>query len=205
MAIQQFPSKLLEEAVFEFSKLPGIGEKTALRLVLHLLKQESVDIKKFGQTLQKLADDIVYCRQCGNISDTELCGICASEKRDNALVCVVENIRDVLAVESTHQFNGTFNVLGAVISPIDGIGPADLNLSKLEERIKDGEVQEIILALSSTLEGDTTNFYIYKRFKNFPVKITSLAKGIAIGNELEYTDEITLGQSIVNRTPFHPG
>jgi len=205
MAIHQYPSKVLEEAVFQFSKLPGIGEKTSLRMVLHLLRQENTDIEKFATAISRLSNDIIYCKQCGNIADKDICSICSNVERANDIVCVVENIRDVLAIESTNQYRGTFNVLGAVISPIDGIGPSQLNLQTLEERVKNKEVNEIILALSSTLEGDTTCFYIYKKFKNYPVKLTSLAKGIAIGNELEYTDEVTLGQSILNRIPFQPG
>ena len=198
----QFPSRLLEEAVSEFASLPGIGRKTALRLVLHLLRQEADAVKHFGQTLIQLKENIRYCTSCNNISDTELCSICASRSRDHDVVCVVENIRDVMAIENTHQYNGIYHVLGGIISPIDGIGPDDLNMDILEQKIKDGKVSELILALSTTMEGDTTNFYLYRKFGELPLKITTLARGVAIGNELEYADEITLGRSIINRTPY---
>jgi len=199
---EQFPSKLLEEAVNEFASLPGIGRKTALRLVLHLLRQDSSTVKHFGQTLIQLKENIRYCASCNNISDTELCSICANQSRDHGLVCVVENIRDVMAIENTHQYKGIYHVLGGIISPIDGIGPDDLNVNTLEKKVNAGEVSELILALSTTMEGDTTNFYLFRKFGERPLKITTLARGVAIGNELEYADEITLGRSILNRTPY---
>lgn len=205
MNIHQFPSKILEDAVTEFSKLPGIGKKTALRLVLHLLRQETTDVQRFGSILSRIKDEIIYCRHCGNISDTEVCSICADLKRQHNIVCVVENIKDVLAIESTGQYTGIYHVLGAIISPMDGIGPNDLFMGELEDKASQGEIQEIILALSPTLEGDTTNFFLYRKFRNYPLNITTLAKGIAIGNDLEYTDEITLGRSLINRTAFSAG
>ena len=202
MNIQHFTSKLLESAVDEFAKLPGIGRKTALRLVLHLLNQSKEDVTRFGETMIKLRNEIKHCKSCNTISDTDICQICSNTSRDHSLVCVVENARDVMSVENTQQFNGIYHVLGGIISPMDGIGPNDLNIETLHEKIKNGTVTEIILALSTTMEGDTTNFYIYKKFKNYPVKITTLARGVSIGDELEYADEITLGRSIVNRTLF---
>lgn len=200
--MQKFSSKLLEEAVDEFSKLPGIGKKSALRLVLHLLNQDEKSVRSFGNTIIKLRQEIKHCKKCHTITDNEICEICASHSRDNLTLCVVENSRDVMAIESTNQFNGLYHVLGGIISPMDGIGPNDLNIESLKTKIEEGSVNEIILALSTTMEGDTTNFYIYKKFKNYPVKITTLARGVAFGDELEYTDEITLGRSLLNRTPF---
>jgi len=202
MNIQSFTSKLLESAVDEFSKLPGIGKKTALRLVLHLLNQEKEDVNHFGETIIKLRNEIKHCLQCNTISDTDVCNICSDKSRDDSVVCVVENARDVMSIENTHQFNGVYHVLGGIISPMDGIGPNDLKIDTLLKKIEEGRVKELILALSTTMEGDTTNFYIYKKFKNYNVKITTLARGVAIGDELEYADEITLGRSIVNRTLF---
>jgi recombination protein RecR len=198
---QNYSSKLLEEAVEEFATLPGIGRKTALRLVLHLLKQEDKDVERFGNTILRMKAEIMTCRSCHNISDTEICHICADPYRDKETVCVVESIRDVMSVENTQQYSGVYHVLGGIISPMDGIGPADLTIDSLEEKARSGSVREIILALS-TMEGDTTNFYIYRRMKEFPVKITTLARGVAVGDDLEYADEITLGRSILNRTPF---
>lgn len=202
MNIQNFTSKLLESAVDEFAKLPGIGRKTALRLVLHLLNQEKVEVTQFGETIIKLRNEIKHCKSCNTISDTDVCNICSNLSRNHSVICVVENARDVMSVENTHQFNGLYHVLGGIISPMDGIGPNDLKIDSLFQKIKDGTVKEIILALSTTMEGDTTNFYLYKKFRNYDVKITTLARGVAIGDELEYADEITLGRSIVNRTLF---
>jgi recombination protein RecR len=202
MNIQSFTSKLLESAVEEFSKLPGIGKKTALRLVLHLLNQEKEDVVHFGETIIKLRNEIKHCKSCNTISDTDLCNICNDKSRDESVICVVENARDVMSIENTHQFNGVYHVLGGIISPMDGIGPNDLKLDTLHNKIAEGTAKELILALSTTMEGDTTNFYLFKKFKNFDVKITTLARGVAIGDELEYADEITLGRSIVNRTLF---
>jgi len=197
-----FPSKLLENAVNEFAKLPGIGKKTALRLVLHLLKRDKEEVYLFGNTLIQLKNEIKHCKCCHNISDTELCDICASPNRDKETICVVENIRDVMLVENTQQYKGIYHVLGGIISPMDGIGPSDLNITPLVEKVKAGKVKEIILALSTTMEGDTTNFYLYRKLHQHNIIISTIARGVSIGDELEYTDEITLGRSITNRTPF---
>lgn len=202
MNMQNYPSSLLEDAVNEFAKLPGIGRKTALRLVLYLLKQETEEVNHFGETIIKLRNEIKYCTSCNNISDTEVCNICADNSRDHSIICIVENIQDVLSIENTQQYNGVYHVLGGIISPMDGIGPRELKLDTLEEKISKAEVKEIIFALSTTMEGDTTNFYIYKKFKMYPIKISTIARGVSIGDELEYADEITLGRSILNRTPF---
>lgn len=202
MSIQNYPSRLLEDAVNEFAKLPGIGRKTALRLVLYLLKQETEEVNHFGETMIKLRNEIKYCTSCNNISDTEVCNICADNSRDHSIICIVENIQDVLSIENTQQYNGNYHVLGGIISPMNGIGPGELKLDTLEEKISKAEVKEIIFALSTTMEGDTTNFYIYKKFKMYPIKISTIARGVSIGDELEYADEITLGRSILNRTPF---
>lgn len=199
---QQYPSTLLEKAVGEFAKLPGIGRKTAMRLVLHLLRQETSTVEAFGSAVVRLKHEVKYCRVCHNISDTDTCQICSNPQRDASTVCVVENIRDVMAVENTQQYKGLYHVLGGVISPMDGIGPSDLQIDSLVERVKSGVVKEVILALSSTMEGDTTNFFIFRKLAPYDVKITMIARGISIGDELEYTDEITLGRSIVNRLPF---
>lgn len=199
---QQYPSALLEKAVGEFAKLPGIGRKTAMRLVLHLLRQDSSAVESFGNAVVRLKHEVKYCRVCHNISDTDVCQICSNPQRDASTVCVVENIRDVMAVENTQQYKGLYHVLGGVISPMDGIGPSDLQIDSLVERVKSGVVKEVILALSSTMEGDTTNFFIFRKLAPYDVKITMIARGISIGDELEYTDEITLGRSIVNRLPF---
>jgi recombination protein RecR len=201
-AFHNYPSKLLERAVREFSSLPGIGNKTALRLVLHLLKQDKQEVEGFGNALIELKNNIHHCKVCQNISDTEICQICSNTRRDGSTVCVVENIRDVMSVENTNQYAGLYHVLGGIISPMDGVGPSDLTIDLLEERVKKGQVKEVILALSTTMEGDTTNFYIYKRLNRYPVRITTLARGLATGDELEYADELTLGRSIVDRTPF---
>ncbi|MBB3186439.1 recombination mediator RecR [Microbacter margulisiae] len=202
MSFQSFPSALLEAAVNEFSKLPGIGKKTALRLVLYLLHQPTPDVEKFGNTLIRLKHEIHYCKRCHNISDTEICDICADSGRDQSIICVVENIKDVISIENTQQFNGLYHVLGGIISPMEGIAPSDLEIDSLVERVAQGDIQEIFMALSPTMEGDTTAYYLYRKLSACQVKITTIARGIAIGNELEYADEITLGRSIVNRTPF---
>ena len=199
---QQYPSALLEKAVGEFAKLPGIGKKTAMRLVLHLLRQDAQTVEAFGNAMITLKHEVKYCKVCHNISDTEVCKICSNPSRDSSTVCVVENIRDVMAVENTQQYKGLYHVLGGVISPMDGIGPSDLQIESLVERVKSGEVKEVILALSSTMEGDTTNLYIFRKLAPYDVKLTMIARGISIGDELEYTDEVTLGRSIVNRTVF---
>lgn len=200
---QQYPSKLLENAVEEFAKLPGIGRKTALRLVLHLLRQEPQVSRNFAGALLTLSSEVKHCQVCHNISDTEVCPICSNPKRDATMVCVVENIQDVMAVENTQQFSGLYHVLGGSISPMDGIGPSDLEIDSLVERVKAGGIDEVILALSSTMEGDTTNFYIYRKLSGLPVKVSIIARGIAVGDELQYADEVTLGRSIVNRTEFN--
>ena len=202
MSFTQFPSRLLENAVNEFASLPGIGRKTAFRLVMNLLRRDSEDVKKFGESIIKLHDEIHYCRVCHNISDTEICNICNDDKRDRSIICVVENIQDVMAIENTHQFRGLYHVLGGIISPIDGIGPSELKIDSLEEKVKTGKVKEIIFALSTTMEGDTTNFYLFKRLNKYDLTLTTLARGVAIGDELEYTDEITLGRAINNRNPY---
>ena len=202
MHIDRFPSRLLENAVNEFAKLPGIGRKSALRLVLHLLKQDVQDVEIFGNSLIQLRSEIKHCKICHNISDTDVCGICSNPSRNPSLICVVENIKDVMSVENTHQFNGLYHVLGGIISPMDGIGPSDLEIESLVKRAEEGNIDEVILALSTTMEGDTTNFFIFKKLKNTNVKISTLARGVSIGDELEYTDEVTLGRSIVNRMNF---
>ena len=208
-----YPSILLSDAVEQMASLPGVGRKTALRLVLHLLRQSDKDVEAFTGTLSKLKQDVKYCQVCHTISDQEICSICQSHSRDKHTVCIVENVQDVMSIENTGQYNGLYHVLGGVISPMDGVGPADIEIDSLVERVKKGDIQEIILALPTTMEGDTTNFYIYKRLQNLsnsqspiantpPLKISQIARGVAIGNEIEYTDEITLGRSIVNRIEF---
>ena len=199
---QQYPSVLLEKAVNEFAKLPGIGRKTAMRLVLYLLRQDEHAVESFGNAIITLKREVKYCKICHNISDTETCRICSNPSRYASTICVVENIRDVMAVENTQQYNGLYHVLGGVISPMDGIGPSDLQIESLVDRVKAGGVKEVILALSSTMEGDTTNFYIFRKLAPLDVKLTMIARGISMGDELEYTDEVTLGRSIVNRTLF---
>lgn len=201
--MQQFSSALLEKAVGEFAKLPGIGRKTALRLVLFMLRRDDADVGQFVDAISKLKREVKYCKVCHNISDTEVCPICADPRRDATTICVVENVQDVLAIENTQQFHGLYHVLGGVISPMDGIGPADIEISSLVDRVAKGGVDEIIFALSSTMEGDTTNFYISRKLADFPVKLSVIARGISVGDELEYTDEVTLGRSILNRTPFN--
>ena len=200
--IQQYPSRLLERAVQEFSQLPGIGRKTALRLVLHLLRQDADDVFQFTDAISRMKEEVKFCKVCHNISDQDVCPICSNDRRDSSTICVVENIQDVMAVENTQQFTGLYHVLGGLISPMDGIGPADLEIESLVSRVSEGHVKEVILALSSTMEGDTTNFYIFRKLAPYDVKISIIARGIAVGNELEYTDEVTLGRSILNRTPF---
>ena len=200
--MQQYPSLLLEKAVNEFSQLPGIGRKTALRLVLHLLRQSTTQVDDFSNAMVEMKHNIKHCKVCHNISDTDICPICSDAMRDTTVVCVVENIQDVMAIENTQQFNGLYHVLGGIISPMDGIGPNDLEIESLVERVRSGEIKEIILALASTMEGDTTNFYISRKLKEFDVKLSVIARGISVGDELEYTDEVTLGRSIINRTPF---
>lgn len=199
---QNFASTLLENAVNEFAKLPGIGRKTALRLVLHLLRQDKSSVDGFSQAITRLRHDIKYCNVCHNISDTDTCALCADTTRDSSTICVVENVREVMAVEATGQFRGLYHVLGGVISPMDGVGPADLQIESLVQRVAAGGIKEIILALSATMEGDTTNFYIFRKLAPYDVRITLIARGVSVGDELEYTDEITLGRSILNRTPF---
>ena len=199
---QQFPSVLLENAVNELAALPGIGRKTALRLALYILRRDSGYAKRLSLSLLALRREISYCRVCHNISDTDLCAICASPSRDHLTVCVVENIKEVMAIENTSQFHGVYHVLGGVISPIEGIGPADLQIDSLVERVASGEVKEVILALRATMEGDTTNFYLYRKLEPFDILISVIARGIAVGDEIEYADEITLGRSIINRVNF---
>lgn len=201
--VQQYSSALLEKAVGEFAKLPGIGRKTALRLVLFMLRQGDNDVDQFVNAVSKMKREVKYCRVCHNISDTDVCPICSDHSRDAAIICVVENVQDVLAVENTQQFHGLYHVLGGIISPMDGIGPADLEIDSLVSRVAAGGVKEVILAMSSTMEGDTTNFYISRKLADYPVKLSVIARGISVGDELEYTDEVTLGRSILNRTPFN--
>ena len=200
--MQQYPSQLLERAVEAFSQLPGVGRKTALRLVLHLLRQSTEDVDSFADAVIRVKHDVKYCKVCHNISDNEVCSICSDPGRDASVVCVVENIQDVMAIENTQQFHGLYHVLGGIISPMDGIGPHDLEIESLVERVEEGTVKEIILALASTMEGDTTNFYISRKLKDTGVKLSVIARGVSVGDELEYTDEVTLGRSILNRTPF---
>jgi recombination protein RecR len=200
--IQKYPSQLLEKAVQEFSKLPGIGRKTALRLVLYQLRQDAEDVQAFVEAIAKMKLEVHYCQRCHNISDSDVCPVCADPSRDASTVCVVENVQDVMAVENTQQYTGLYHVLGGVISPMDGIGPADLEIESLVKRVEQEDIHEVILALSSTMEGDTTNFYIYRKLAPYDVKLSIIARGIPVGDELEYADEVTLGRSILNRTPF---
>ena len=200
--MNKFPSLLLERAVGEISRLPGIGRKTALRLALHLLRQDEAATDALAEALVRLRHDVRYCSRCHNISDDEVCPVCSDARRDSTTLCVVENVQDVMAIENTQQFNGLYHVLGGIISPMDGIGPSDLNIDSLAKRVSEGGVREVILALSSTMEGDTTNFYISRRLQPLGVAVSVIARGISVGNELEYTDEVTLGRSIVNRTPM---
>jgi recombination protein RecR len=200
--VYNFPSRLLENAVNELSKLPGIGRKTALRLVLHLLKQDISSTDALGESIIKLRREITYCKNCHNISDTDTCLICSNPQREHSIICVVEDVRDVMAIENTNLYKGVYHILGGIISPMDGIGPGDLNIESLVDKARKGNVKEVIMALCTTMEGDTTNFYIYKRLKEFDITLTTIARGIAIGDDLEYTDEVTLGRSLVNRTPY---
>jgi len=204
--LSEYPSQILEQAVNQMASLPGVGRRTALRLVLHLLRQTDKDVEAFATAFTRLKKEVLYCRTCHNISDTEICPICSSPRRDHATICVVENVQDVMSIENTGQYNGVYHVLGGVISPMEGIGPKDIEIDSLIERVTKGGVEEIILALPTTMEGDTTNFYISRRLANTGLaelpKLSQIARGIAIGNQLEYTDEITLGRSIVNRTEF---
>lgn len=198
----RFNSNLLEKAVSELSKLPGIGRKTALRLALHLLRKDESEAKALGEAIIEMRENISYCSRCHNISEEETCPICSDQRRDQYCVCVVENVKDVITIEATHQHHGLYHVLGGLISPLDGIGPSELEIESLVERVKNENIKEVILALSPTMEGDTTNFYIFRKLNDLPVKVTMLARGLSLGNELEYTDELTLGKSIQNRIPF---
>jgi recombination protein RecR len=210
--LNEYPSILLEQAVNQMASLPGVGRRTALRLVLHMLHRTDSEVEAFANAFVRLKKEVIYCRECHNISDTEICPICASVKRDHDTICVVENVQDVMSIENTGQYNGVYHVLGGVISPMEGIGPKDIEIDSLIERIAKEDIQEVILALPTTMEGDTTNFYIYRRIQNTErladriqkgeLRISQIARGIAVGNQLEYTDEITLGRSIVNRTDF---
>ena len=203
MIQQPFSSQLLEKAVSEFSKFPGIGRKTALRLVLWMLRQEETEVEQFAETIHRMKQEIKYCHICHNISDTDTCPICSDPRRDAQTICVVENVQDVMAIENTMQYKGLYHVLGGVISPMDGMGPSDIEIDSLVNRVAESHVKEVILALSPTMEGDTTNFYIYRKLAPYgDVKISIIARGVSVGNELEYTDEITLGRSILNRTLF---
>ena len=210
--MSDYPSQILEQAVNQMASLPGIGRRTALRLVLHLLRQTDAEVEAFAGAFTRLKKEVIYCRECHNISDTEICPICSSPRRDHSTICVVENVQDVMSIENTGQYTGVYHVLGGVISPMEGVGPKDIEIDSLIERITKGGVDEIILALPTTMEGDTTNFYIYRRIQNTDrcadriqhgeLKISQIARGVAVGNQIEYTDEITLGRSIVNRIAF---
>jgi recombination protein RecR len=202
MNLTQYPSILLENAVAEFAKLPGIGRKTALRLVLNLLRQSETEVENFGNTIIKMRKEIRHCRLCHNISDLDICQICSNSRRQKNIVCVVQDVQDVMAIENTQQYNGVYHVLGGLISPMDGVGPADLEIESLIDRVKNEDIAEVIFALNTTMEGDTTNFYIYRKLSPFHIKITAIARGISVGDELEYADEITLGRSILNRVEF---
>ena len=198
----QYPSTLLQKAVTEISRLPGIGSKTALRLALHLLRQDVAEVDSLADSIKELRHHIGYCKVCHNISDTDICEICGNTSRDKSTICVVENVRDVMAIEGTLQYKGVYHVLGGIISPMDGVGPADLEISSLVERVQQGGISEVILALSPTMEGDTTNFYIYRKLQDTGVRITVIARGVAQNDELQYTDEVTLGRALAGRTPF---
>jgi recombination protein RecR len=203
--MDNFPSKLVENAVNELSRLPGIGKKTALRLALHLLKQEEASVENFGNAVIQMRKETKFCNSCHNISDHDICEICNNQKRDHSFICVVEDVRDVMAIENTSQFNGIYHVLGGIISPMEGISPYDLNIESLVTKVANGNINEIIMALPATIEGDTTIFYIHRQLKKYDVIITTIARGIAVGDDLEYTDEITLGRSIINRMPYTSG
>ena len=209
--MSDYPSILLEQAVNQMASLPGVGRRTALRLVLHLLRQSDAEVEAFSNAFTRLKKEVIYCRECHNISDTEICPICGSPRRDHSTICVVENVQDVMSIENTGQYTGVYHVLGGIISPMEGIGPKDIEIDSLIERVAKGGIEEIILALPTTMEGDTTNFYIYRRIDNLKsqisnlkcdLRVTQIARGVAVGNQIEYTDEITLGRSIVNRTEF---
>lgn len=200
--MDRYPSKLVEQAVEQLSSLPSIGRKTALRLALHLLTRSEAEVKTFAHALSNMRENIIYCSSCYNISDTEVCNICASATRDRATICVVRHVGDVIAIENTGQYRGVYHILGGVISPIDGVGPEDLTIAALEERVREQEVREVILALGTTMEGDTTNFFIYRRLQPYGIKISLLSRGVAIGDEIEYADEVTLGRSLLARTDF---
>jgi len=202
MHSENYPSTLLAEAIEQFSSLPGIGERSALRMALYLLRQKKDDALAFGTAINNLVENIVFCKTCHNLSDTEICSICSSSKREKSIICIVENVKDVMLIENTMQYNGVYHVLGGIISPMEGIGPNDLEIESLIRRVSSEEIKEVIFALSATMEGDTTNYYIYKKIKNQVNKVTVIARGVSFGDELEYTDEITLGRSILNRTPF---
>lgn len=201
--MQTYPSKLIEEAVNQISGLPGIGKKTALRLVLYILKEDISFAEGLGNAVIKMRNEIKYCKVCHNVSDTDICNICSNPRRDKSIICVVENLRDILAIENTNQFNGVYHILGGIISPIEGIGPEKLNIESLEKKIAGGGVKELIMALSTTVEGDTTIFYLHKRFKDYNISVSVIARGVSIGDDLEYIDEITLGRSIINRVKYN--
>src|SRR5687768_6939210 len=200
--MEQFSSKLLEDAIQSFQGLPGVGRKTATRMVLHLLKLDKTQVEQFAQNLHKLRLEIQYCQQCHNLSDQPVCNICSDQKRDPSTICVVEDVRDVMAIENTQQYKGVYHVLGGKISPMDGVGPTDLFIETLTDKVNGGSVKEVILALSTTMEGETTSFYLYKKIHESPVTISTIARGISFGDELEYADEVTLGRSILQRTPY---
>lgn len=200
--MEEYPSKLLANAIEQFSSLPGVGKRTAMRLALFLLKQEKDEVNRFGEAFIKLRNEVMYCEKCYNISEEPTCSICTHPGRDETTICVVEDVRDVMAIENTAQYKGLYHVLGGIISPMDGIGPADIKIEELIERVAKGNVEEVIMALSTTMEGDTTNFYIFKRLKDYNIKVSAIARGISIGDELEYADELTLGRSLVNRVPY---
>lgn len=200
--VNTYPSRLFEQAVNELAKLPGIGRKTAMRLVLHLLKQEAYNVENLGNAIIRLRNEVKYCRKCFNISDSEICDICSNPRREQSIVCVVEDIRDVMAIENTRQFQGAYHILGGVVSPMDGIRPSDLNIDSLLQRVHDNEISEMIFALPATIEGDTTSFYLFKKLGDASVNVSVIARGISFGDELEYADEVTLGRSILNRTPY---
>lgn len=200
--MEEYPSKLLANAVEQFSSLPGIGKRTAMRLALFLLKQDVHEVNQFGEAFIKLRNEIQYCNSCFNISEEPTCSICSNALRDHSTICIVEDVRDVMAIENTGQFKGLYHVLGGIISPMDGIGPSDIRIEELVDRVRNNEIKEVIMALSTTMEGDTTNFYIFKRLKEFDLNISAIARGIAIGDELEYADELTLGRSLLNRVPY---
>jgi len=202
MIKENYPSKLLAEAIEQFIRLPGIGERTALRLALFLLRYKKEEALNFGLAINNFIENIKFCKTCHNLSDEDICPICLAKNRDQSIICIVENVKDVMSIENTNQFNGLYHVLGGVISPMEGIGPNDIAIESLIERVKNTSVNEAIMALSATMEGDTTNYYIYRKLKNFNLKLTVIARGVSFGDELEYTDEITLGRSIINRTPF---